>query len=790
MADLPINDALPALLDALRARSMAVLQAPPGAGKTTRVPLALLEAGLAPGRTILLEPRRLAARAAAMRMAETLGEPVGQTIGYRMRGDTKVSKTTRIEVVTEGILTRMIQSDPELAGVGTVIFDEFHERSLQADLGLALTLEVRGALREDLQIIVMSATLDAEPVAALLGDAPVITSEGRSHPVETRWLEHPLPRDHDFARETARLVERALEDTGGGDVLVFLPGAGDVHRVAGLLPTLPGMVVHMLYGAMKPADQDRALAPDTAARKVILSTAIAETSLTIPGVRVVVDAGRARRARVDPGTMMGRLVTERVTRAEAEQRRGRAGREAPGVAYRLWARAEEGALATFPDPEIRSTDLTGLALDLAVWGAKDARDLAFLDPPRDSDLEAARGVLARLGALDRAGSLTDHGRAIAALPVHSRIGHMLSIAGAAAAPLAAYLDRSRGARDEDLETALWQAPGEVRREGKRLAKLVAERGEYDLAEQAALAFPDRVARRRPGEAPRWVTVGGTGLMSERGSRFAQAEWLVATDTDGDPREARLRQAAALDESAVRRLFGDQITWEESVRWTGSRVQATRREVLGAVVLKEAPWAEASVERCVAAMIEGIRQIGLSPGPPAARLMARVEAARAEGLDLPAMDEASLLDEAEDWLGPYLADIRTADAFDKFDLLPALQARLGYAGQQALDAHAPSHYTTPLGRRVPIEYSDAGPEVALKLQEVLGVTTHPRAAGKPIRFSLLSPAGRPIQVTMDLPSFWTGAYGDLRKDMRGRYPKHDWPEDPANARPQAGAKRRT
>ncbi|MEL7343922.1 MAG: ATP-dependent helicase HrpB [Pseudomonadota bacterium] len=792
MADLPINDALPELFTALRTRGMAVLQAPPGAGKTTRVPLALLEEGLAPGRMILLEPRRLAARAAAARMAQTLGEPVGRSVGYRMRGDTKVSKATRIEVVTEGILTRMIQKDPALEGIGTIIFDEFHERSLQADLGLALTLELRGALREDLALVVMSATLDAGPVAALIGDAPVVTSQGRSHPVETRWLDRPLPSGYDFWRESAGLVIRALKETDAGDVLVFLPGAGDIHRVAGLLGSLGDAVgVHMLYGAMPPAEQDRALAPDPARRKVILSTSIAETSLTIPGLRVVVDTGRARRARVDPGTMMGRLVTDRVTRAEAAQRSGRAGREAPGVAYRLWARAEDGALAAYPAPEIQSADLTRLALDLAQWGAKDAHDLAFLDPPASKAMDSARAVLARLGALDDSGSLTPHGAEMARLPVHPRLAHMLLTAGPAAAPLAAYLDRARGAQDEDLEAALRAAPPEIRREAKRLAKLAPPEGKgHDLAEQAALAFPDRVARRRTGETPRWVSVAGTGMKAERGSRFANTQWLVVTDSDGDPREARIRQAIPISEDAVRALFADQITWEDSVRWNGTRVEALRRETLGAIGLKQAPWAEAPAGALVTAMIEGIAEIGLTPGPPAARFMARVEGARAKGVDLPAMDEATLIADAHNWLAPYLTDIRTAEAFRKLDLLPALEARLGYAGRQALDAHAPSHFTTPLGRRVPIDYGGAaGPEIAVKLQELLGVRSHPQAAGEPLRITLLSPAGRPIQVTADLPSFWTGAYPDLRKDMRGRYPKHDWPEDPANARPQTGVKRR-
>ena len=645
-------------------------------------------------------------------------------------------------------------------------------------------------MRDDLRLIVMSATLEAGPVAALMGDAPVVTSEGRSFPVETRWLDRPLPGGFDFASESARLVLRALDETEAGDVLVFLPGAGEIRRVQGMLEGARDVALCPLYGALSPAEQDRALTPDPARRKVVLATAIAETSLTIPGLRVVVDCGRARRARVDTGTLMGRLVTERVTRAEAEQRRGRAGREAPGVAYRLWAKAEEGALAAFVPPEIRTADLTGLALELALWGAREADELAFLDAPPEGALGAARGLLEALGALEN-GGLTEHGRAMAALPMHPRLAHMMLVAGKAAAPLAAYLDSARGAREEDLERAMARAGGDLRREAARLAKRVPEGAPLSLGQMAALAFPDRVARRRSGDAPRWVTVGGTGVKAERGSPFADADWIVVTDSDGDPREARLRQAIAVGEDEVRALFGDRVRWDESVRWSGSRVEALRIERLGAITLKQAPWAEAPVEAVVTAMIEGIRNAGLTPGPAAQRLMGRVESARARGLDLPAMDEATLLVEAEDWLAPYLDGVRTLEAFRKLDLLPALEARLGYAGKQALNADAPSHYETPLGRRVPIDYGgEAGPEIAVRLQEMLGVTRHPVAGGELLRITLLSPAGRPIQVTADLPGFWAGAYPEVRKDMRGRYPKHDWPENPADAAPRAGAKRRS
>ncbi len=520
--ELPVTHVLPALRDALRARGMAVLQAPPGAGKTTLVPLDLLAARLFPGRIVMLEPRRLAARAAAERMAETLGEAVGQRVGYRIRGEAKVSSTTRIEVVTEGILTRMIQSDAELPGVSCVIFDEFHERSLQADLGLALALEVRGAIRPDLALLVMSATLDAAPVAALMGDAPMITAEGRAFPVETRWLPRPVDASLRFEAAMAGLIRQAVEEVPEGGVLAFLPGEGEIRRAEGLLKGLKGCEIRPLFGAMEFAAQRAALAPATpGVRKIVLATSIAETSLTIPDIRVVVDGGRARRARFDPGSGMSRLVTERVTRAEAEQRRGRAGRVAAGVCYRLWTKGEEGALAAFPPPEMAAADLAPLALELAQWGS-DA--LLFLTPPPAGPLAEARALLQGLGALEGS-RITDHGRALAALPLHPRIAHMLAVAGPGAATLAALLeerDPLRGAGPDLLLRlkAVERPPAEahrptierIRTEAKRLARAAPKGSQAGLspAQMAALAYPDRVGLRRKGDAPRYLLSGGKG----------------------------------------------------------------------------------------------------------------------------------------------------------------------------------------------------------------------------------------------------------------------------------------
>ena len=809
---LPIDDALPALCAAIRSHGRAVLVAPPGAGKTTRVPLALMDQ--VAGRILMLEPRRLAARAAAERLAQSLGEAVGGQVGYRMRGESV--RGSRIEVVTEGILTRMIQTDPALEGVGCVIFDEFHERSLNADLGLALVWEARGALREDLVVLVMSATLDAGPVAAMLDDAPVVTSEGRAFPVETRWLDRPLPAGGRLADDAARLIARAEDETRetGGTILAFLPGEGEIRRVTAALSGT-GCEVLPLYGALPAAAQRAALAPPGAVRRIVLATAIAETSLTIPGVRVVVDAGRARRARFDPGSGMSRLVTERVSRAEAEQRRGRAGRVAPGICYRMWARAEEGALPAFAPPEIAVADLTGLALELAVWGAG-AADLAFLTPPPDAALTEARALLADLGALDAEGRITAHGRVLARLPLHPRLAHMLALAGPAAADLAALLsdrDPLRGA-GADLEHRLRaiRDPGaraafevnrqgieRIRAEAKRLRRLVASRdgGGDDVPPapplaalsaggMASLAYPDRIGLRRKGDEARFVLSGGKGAVLASEDSLAMQRMIVALDLDGDQREARIRLAARLDEADLRALHGDRIGQQALCEWSRreGRVVARLQERLGALVLSDRPWPDAPAEAMAAAALEGLRLDGLPWTPAAARLRARIALVP----DLGSVADADLLSDG-DWLLPWLGRVRTLADLRGLDLVEPLKARIGWAGQQRLDQEAPGQFTTPLGRRVPIDYGGADPSIELRLQELFGVTRHPAVGGRPLRITLLSPGGKPVQVTMDLPGFWASSYADVRKDMRGRYPRHPWPEDPTAADPTVRAKPR-
>ncbi|MFD0858572.1 ATP-dependent helicase HrpB [Roseovarius aquimarinus] len=808
---LPIEEALPRLLDALHRRGRAVLEAPPGAGKTTRVPLALMEAGLARGRILVLEPRRLAARAAAERMAETLGEPLGRRVGYRVRGEAKVSADTVIEVVTTGILIRRIQSDPELSGIGAVLFDEFHERGLDSDLGLALCLEIAGALRPDLLLLAMSATLDAAPVAALMGDAPRITSEGRAHPVETRWLEQPLPKTQRLEEALADLTLKALSETTGG-VLVFLPGEGEIRRLeARLGPRLPdGCSLRPLFGAMDFAAQRAAIAPDPGTRKIVLATAIAETSLTIEDVRVVVDGGRARRMRFDPGAGMARLVTEPVSRAEAAQRQGRAGRVAPGVCYRLWTRGQDGALPAFPPAEIEAADLAPLALELALWGAA-PEAMPFLTQPNPGSYAEAQALLAMLGALDEGGRITDHGRALAALPLHPRLAHMLAVAGPRAAPLAALLsDRDplpRGApADLALRLAALHNPrgphphapargalARIGAEAKRLAAGlgVAEHPGLADAEMAALAYPDRIGLRRPGDAPRFLLSGGKGAVLAPEDPLAGQRLIVVTDTDGNPREARIRQAIPLGEADLRRLYADRIAWHDVCAWSRreGRVIARQQERYGALVLGDRQWKDAPEEAVARAMLDGVREIGLVWSEAARHFAARVALGRAAGMDLPDMGEDALMGQLEEWLLPFLGGVRSAQEWRRFDMLEALRAQLDYGQMQALDALAPPHFTTPLGRRIPIDYNTDPPEIQLRLQEMFGQTTHPMVGRTPLRVTLLSPAQRPVQTTLDIPGFWDSSYADVRRDMRGRYPRHPWPENPRDADPTLRAKPR-
>ncbi|WP_347850154.1 ATP-dependent helicase HrpB [Planktomarina sp.] len=814
---LPIDAVLPQVLDCLTQSGRVVLQAPPGAGKTTRTPLAILESGQCPGKILMLEPRRLAARAAAERMADTLGEKLGETVGYRIRGQSKIGPNTRIEVLTEGILTRMIQADPELPGVGAILFDEFHERSLAADLGLALAWELRETLREDLWLVVMSATLDAAPVAALLDDAPIVTSAGRSFPVELTYLPRPAPKDLPFEAQARSLILQAVADTEGG-ILVFLPGEAEIRRTkAALQDHLPkNCVLRPLLGNLPFAEQQLAIRPEARKnlRKIVLATAIAETSLTIQDVRVVVDCGRARRARYDPEKGLQRLVTERVSKAEATQRAGRAGRVAAGRCYRMWARAEEGAMPAFAPPEIAISDLAPLALELAQWGSG-PEDLAFLTPPAPGPWAQAKALLGQLGALSD-GRLTPHGAALAKLPLHPRLAQMLLQAGPRAAPLAALLsDRDiLSTQNCDLTpalTALTRPTGNkeqagpirdhsaldrIKQEAKRLSRL-APKGTREIAlspaQCLALAYPERVAQRRPGPQPRYIMAGGKGAVLARDDSLANARYLVISDL-GNPHfstgpDPKIRRALALSEAELREVFADQITWETLCHWSKRhrRVIANRSEMLGALSLTQEVWRDAPSEALAAAMVEGVQQMGLRL-PKAARLLQARVAAAPPG-QFPDLSDTALLEAAPEWLAPYLTGLTTEQDWKAFDPLPALEAYIGWAALRQLEKIAPAHFTTPLGRKITIDYSGDSPAIELRIQEIFGQTRHPMIGDHPLKVTLLSPAHRPIQVTTDIPGFWTGSYADVRKDMRAQYPKHPWPEDPTQADPTLRAKPR-
>ncbi len=804
-SSLPVDSTLPALLTALRDTGHAVLQAPPGAGKTTRVPLYLLDHNLTSGKILMLEPRRVAARAAADRLAQQINEKPGKTVGYRMRGESKPG--TRIEVVTEGILTRMIQSDPDLPGIGCIIFDEFHERSLNADLGLALALEIREALRPDLKLLVMSATLDAAPVAALMGDAPVITSDGQSFPVDTIHLDQPWRRPNQRSRfevAMAALIEKAFSETTGS-LLAFFPGQGEIRRTQALL-SLDAEILP-LYGALPFKDQRRALTA-TGNRRVILATSIAETSLTLPDITCVVDGGQSRRARFDPGSGMSRLITERVTRAEATQRTGRAGRVQAGTCYRLWTKGEEGALAAFPPAEIESTDLTALVLELAQWGVDSADGMKFLTPPPEKAFTEAQTLLRNLDALDDDNRITDHGRTLAALPIHPRLGHMLATGGKAAAPLAALLenrDPLRG-RSTDLGLrleALTHPPkdidqaalAQIREEVKRLttlAPIVAEA--YSPAQLLSLAYPDRIGLRRNGDDPRYLLSGGKGAVIAPDDPLASSRMVVAADLDGDTKEAKLRLGLATSEADMRALHKTQAVkicdWDPRTR----AVVARERVMLGALILEDRHWKDAPDDAVTTAMLTGIRSLGIEAlnWTKAARLLQfRVEWLRARGADMPDCSASGLVDSLEDWLAPYLSGIRKAADLSRVDIHAALKSHLTWEQTETLTREAPEAITAPTGTKLPIDYSGAQPSVKVRLQEMFGLTIHPTVGPdcQPLLIELLSPAQRPVQTTADLPGFWVNSYADVRKDMRGRYPKHPWPEDPIQADPTRRVKPR-
>ncbi|MCJ2118654.1 ATP-dependent helicase HrpB [Methylobacterium sp. J-001] len=808
---LPIEAVLPELRDALAARNAAVLVAPPGAGKTTRVPLDLLDAPWLAGRKIiLLEPRRLAARAAAARMAQSLGEPVGGTVGLRVRLGSKISAKTRIEVVTEGVFTRMILEDPELASVGAVLFDEFHERSLDADLGLAFACDAQSGLREDLRILVMSATLDGARVARLLGDAPVVTSEGRAFPVETRYAERdPNRRIEDSVAEVTLRALRA----DPGSVLVFLPGQAEIRRTHDLLAEKVGPEVQLapLYGALTPAEQDRAVAPaPPGTRKVVLATSIAETSLTIEGVRIVVDSGLARVPVYEPGLGLTRLVTARASRASVDQRRGRAGRTEPGLCWRLWSEAGTSALEPFTRPEILSADLAGLLLDCAAWGVTDPRTLNFLDPPPAAALTEARTMLGALGALDGDGRLTEIGTRLRALPLPPRLARMVSVAAGidqarAAADLAAVLvERGLGGDGIDLDERVERfrrdrggRTADMRRLSENWARIAggAQQNDREAAGPLlALAYPDRVARAR-GREGEFVMASGRAGRLDPASPLARDTYLVIADLIGAAGNARILAAAAIGAEAIERLFADRIEARTEVTFdpqaAALRARAVRR--LGAVNLGERPLPIPAEPDSAAILARGIVGLGLDRLPWTAGLSqwrARVQFLRAaDGGDWPDLSDAALAESAETWLAPALIGRNALAAITTDDLAGALQNLLPWQLRSRLDSEAPTHVEVPTGSRIPVDYTEAEPVLAVRVQELFGLDRHPTAGGRPLVLHLLSPAHRPIQITRDLPGFWRGSWAAVRAEMRGRYLRHPWPEDPLAEAPTRRAKPR-
>lgn len=805
---LPVEDVLPQLRAALSARSEAVLVAPPGAGKTTRVPPALLaEPWAAAGKIVLLSPRRIAARAAAARMASERGERVGETVGYRVRLDSRVGPKTRIEVVTEGVFTRMILDDPELEGVAAVLFDEFHERSLEGDLGLALARDAQSALRPDLKILVMSATLDAARVAALLGDAPVIVSEGRVFPVSHVYR----PRDPRARLEDeAAAAVRAALGAESGSVLVFLPGVREIERTAEALRASvkdPTVDIRPLYGAMSPADQDAAISPAPAGRrKVVLSTSIAETSLTIDGVRIVVDAGLARRPRYEPALGLSRLETVRASQAAITQRAGRAGRLQPGVCWRLWSEGETRALPPFDRPEIMDADLSGLALDLAAWGVSDPAKLAWLDPPPAPAWSEAIALLKRIGALDEAGMLTAHGSSVARLPLPPRLAHMVIAATAAnegllAARIAVLLtEQGLGGRDVDLRMRLHRFASErgqraeaARGLAYRIARAAGGAGGRVDDERAgpvlALAFPDRVAKSRGAG---FVMANGRAASVDETSALARESYLVIADIAGAAGRALVLLGAPIALTEVEAMFGREIETLAAVTVdaaTGA-VRGRRTRRLGRIVLSEAPLEKLSAEEMKQALLDAVRDdfTVLTWNEAARQARARVALMRAiEGEGWPDWSDAALQERLDDWLAPALG-ARLSDV----DVARALLNTLPYEQRRRLDAEAPPRFETPAGSSLLIDYeAEGGPALEVRLQELFGMDKHPAVANGrvPLTLRLLSPAHRPVQTTKDLPGFWRGSYAAVRSEMRGRYPKHPWPDDPLSAPPTRRAKPR-
>jgi ATP-dependent RNA helicase HrpB len=838
MNRLPIENALPELCRALAQRSNALLTAPPGAGKTTGVPLALLDAPWLAGQKILmLEPRRLAARAAAHRLSVTRHEPVGRTVGYRMRLDTNVGPLTRVEVVTEGVLTRLLVRNQELDGYGAILFDEFHERSLQADAGLALALETQRLVRPELRLLVMSATLNCGPLSELLGGAPVISCQGRMFPVETRYLDRPLTGPLDAA--VVQCIRRSLaQDTGS--LLVFLPGMAEIRRVERTLRDAGvdrDVIIAPLHGDLPEADQDQAIEPTKAGtRKVVLATSIAETSVTIDGIRVVIDAGQLRAPKFDSRSGLTRLETIRVTQDSADQRRGRAGRLEPGMCYRLWTEQEQHSLAVSRPPEILEADLAPLLVDLARWGVSDPSEFCWLTPPPSGAVAQARDLLIRLGALDADGRLTPHGQQMSDVPAHPRLAHMLlgsvplNCAGLAC-NLAALLSerdilRAPSARQRDIrirldllegmsgevaaESVARDAIGRIRRTAhqweRQLQELTGSRSRRQPDDVnrtgllLALAYPDRIAQRQPGKDARYLLANGRGAQFTHPDPLAAEPYLVIAELDAGSQWARIDLAAPVSQKEIEELYATEIVESEAVTWDerAGAVRASRQRRLGALVLSDEALSTPDSSLVVAALMDGVRRTGLHQlawSPDLHEWRRRVRfLRRLEGTNgtWPDVSDERLLQTLEEWLAPYVGGMTTLERVKRLDLTQPIHALLSPAQHRALNRLAPTHVAVPSGSSIRVDYTEDLPVLAVRLQEMFGCQDTPRIVNGrvPLMLHLLSPAKRPVQVTKDLASFWTNGYPEVRKELRGRYPKHHWPEDPLAAPPTAKTKRRS
>ena len=815
-APLPIDPALPQITAALRDTNAAVLVAPPGAGKTTRVPLVLIEEPWATNKKILvLEPRRLAARAAAERMAATLGEKVGETVGYRVRFGSQVSHKTRIEVVTEGVFTRLVLDDPALEGIAAVLFDEFHERSLDADLGLAFARDAQQGLREDLRILVMSATIDGARIAKVLGNAPVIASEGRSFPVETRYLGRD-PRTP-IERAVAEAVTRSLR-ADPGSVLAFLPGAAEIRRTETLLREQvkdPMVDIVPLYGGLDWAAQNQAIAPTSAGRrKVVLATSIAETSLTIDGVRIVVDSGLARVPRYEPDVGLTRLETVRVSRAAADQRRGRAGRTEPGVCCRLWDEPQTASLEPYAKPEILAADLSSFVLDLAQWGVNDPGKLAFLDAPPSAALAEAKALLTELGAIDAQGRITEEGRKLNRLPLPPRLARMVvdaaaEGAGARAADIAAILtERGLGGDDADLGHRLdafrrdrSRRGEEARRMAKRWAEEAggarsAEKSDLSVGAILALAYPDRIAKSR-GAGGAFLLANGRAGNVDPASALVREPFLVVAELAGTAAQARVLLAAAISLVEIESRYGERIESREDISFdnASASLRGRRSRRLGAITLDDRPMKIVPDDEAARALAQGIARLGVARLPWTNTLKQWRDRVmflrRAEGEEWPDLSDEALAACADEWLAPHLLAKTALGDVTAGDLETALDAMLPWPLKRRLDAEAPTHFAAPSGSSVPIEYeAEEGPKLSIRVQELFGLDKHPSiAAGKvPLVLELLSPARRPVQVTRDLPGFWRGSYAAVKAEMKGRYPKHPWPDNPLSSPATRRAKR--